>query len=62
MLLTHNATGIHNAATARHLDARLESAQRRYLRAVALLERLRRHAPSVQINIANQQVVNPNKG
>lgn len=55
--LTHATAGQHTLNEGRYREARLSEAQTRYLRAVALLERLRRYAPPVQINIANQQVV-----
>ena len=55
--LTYVTTKQHTLNEGRYREARLTEAQTRYLRALALLERLRRYAPSVQINIANQQVV-----
>jgi len=55
--LTRVTSGQHALAEGRYCEARLTEAQARYLRAVALLEKLRRYAPPVQINIANQQVI-----
>lgn len=55
--LTQYTAVQHSPAEARYREERLTQAQTRYLRAVGLLERLRRYRPAVQINIANQQVV-----
>ena len=55
--LTRATSGQHALAEGRYREVRLTEAQVRYLRAVALLEKLRRYAPPLQINIANQQVV-----
>ena len=40
-----------------HMDKRLTTAQRRYLRAVETLAKVRRLAVNVQVNIGNQQVI-----
>ena len=54
-----NATsGSHRPETGAYWDRRLSEAQRRYLRAVNLLAKLRHLGPAqVQVNVANQQVV-----
>jgi hypothetical protein len=57
--LTSGASGRHNMREGAYLDGRLSAAQGRFLRAVALLERLRRYAPPlVQVNIAQTQQIN----
>ena len=56
--LTQAFGGSFTFIQAKYLELKLGEAQSRYLRAVALLEKLRRHTPPVQINIAqNQQIV-----
>ena len=53
-----NATsGAHSRETGAYWDQRLSEAQRRYLRAVNLLAKVRHTAPAVQVNVAHQQVV-----
>lgn len=52
----NNTAGAHNRDSGRYWDRRLTEAQRRYLRAVNLLAKLRHMGP-LQVNIANQQVV-----
>lgn len=52
-----NTSGAHNRESGAYWDRRLSEAQRRYLRAFNLLAKLRHMAPAVQVNIANQQVV-----
>ena len=56
-VLSSVTSGQHALSDGRYREMRVTEAQTRYLRALALLERLRRYAPNVQINIANQQVV-----
>lgn len=61
-LTNFQSTGGSFAQGRYHEDA-LTAAQRRYLRAVGLLERLRRYAPPVtMVNIANQQIVSAGPG
>ena len=47
----------HSPEMGAYWDRRLTEAQRRYLRAVNLLAKVRHMGPAVQVNIANQQVV-----
>lgn len=54
--LTRVTAGQHNMKEATYRDRRLSEAQRRYLRALHLLAKLRSMGP-LQVNIANQQVV-----
>ena len=49
--------GTHNRDSALYWDRRLTEAQRRYLRAVNLLAKVRHVGPAVQVNVAHQQVV-----
>ena len=53
--------GSHSRESGAYWDRRLTEAQRRYLRAVNLLAKVRHVAPAVQVNVAHQQVVQ-NKG
>lgn len=56
--MTRNTKGSHNRESGGYWDKRLSEAQRRYLRAVNLLAKLRHLGPAqVQVNVANQQVV-----
>jgi hypothetical protein len=52
-----NTAGAHSRDSGTYWDRRLSEAQRRYLRAVNLLAKLRHMGPAVQVNVANQQVV-----
>lgn len=53
-----NATkGSHSRDSGAYWDRRLTEAQRRYLRAYNLLAKVRHIGPAVQVNVANQQVV-----
>ena len=51
-----NTAGSHSRESGAYWDRRLTAAQRRYLRALHLLAKLRHMGP-LQVNIANQQVV-----
>lgn len=56
--MTRSTAGSHSRDTGAYWDKRLTEAQRRYLRAVNLLAKLRHLGPAqVQVNVANQQVV-----
>jgi len=55
--VTNNVKGAHNRDSGIYWDRRLTEAQRRYLRAVNLLAKVRHIGPAVQMNFANQQVV-----
>lgn len=56
---TQAITGSHTTAAGAYRDKMLEGAQRRYLRAIVMLTRLRGMAiTGVQINVANNQQVN----
>lgn len=55
--MSSNVKGSHSRDSGAYWDRRLTEAQRRYLRAVNLLAKLRNVAPAVQVNVANQQVV-----
>lgn len=51
--------GSHSLPLGEYWDKRLSAAQRRYLRAIETLARVRRMGPAVlQVNIAQQQIVN----
>jgi hypothetical protein len=52
----HDITGGASIRNAQHWERRLNGAQRRYLRAIQALSRMRKLGPAVQINIAEQQV------
>lgn len=52
-----NTAGSHSRDSGAYWDRRLTEAQRRYLRALHLLAKLRHMGPAVQVNVANQQVV-----
>ena len=58
--VSNNTSGAHNREDGAYWDRRLTEAQRRYLRAVNLLAKVRHMGPAVQVNIANQQVVQNN--
>ena len=49
--------GSHSRESGAYWDRRLTEAQRRYLRAVNLLAKVRHVGPAVQVNVAHQQVV-----
>lgn len=55
--LTATTAGRHSMPEGAYRDRRLSEAQRRYLRALNLLAKLRHLGPAVQLNIAGQQVV-----
>lgn len=57
-----NTAGAHNRDSGLYWDRRLSEAQRRYLRALGLLAKLRALGPAVQVNVANQQVVMNGRG
>jgi hypothetical protein len=54
---TRELGGGHTRENGGYWDRRLTEAQRRYLRAMNLLAKLRHLGPAVQVNVANQQVV-----
>lgn len=54
---SNNTSGAHNREDGAYWERRLSEAQRRYLRAFNLLAKVRHMGPAVQVNIANQQVV-----
>lgn len=55
--LTQKTSDSHSHREGAYRERRLSEAQGRYLRALALVDRMRRRAPSVQVNIAAQQIV-----
>ena len=57
--LTLNRVGSteHTFKEGQYREGRVSEAQRRYLRALHLLAKLRHMGPAVQVNVANQQVV-----
>lgn len=55
-----NTAGAHNRDSGLYWDRRLTEAQRRYLRAVNLLAKLRHLGPAVQVNMAAQMIVQNN--
>ena len=57
-----NTAGAHNRDSGTYWDRRLSEAQRRSLRALGLLAKLRHLGPAVQVNLANQQVVMNGRG
>lgn len=57
-----NTAGAHNRDSGLYWDRRLSEAQRRYLRALGLLAKLRHLGLAVQVNVANQQVVMNGRG
>jgi len=58
--MSNAVKGTHSRDSALYWDRRLTEAQRRYLRAVNLLAKVRHVAPAVQVNVAHQQVVQNN--
>ena len=55
--MSNSTKGSHSRESGAYWDRRLTEAQRRYLRAVNLLAKVRHIGPAVQVNVANQQVV-----
>jgi len=55
--MSNTVKGSHSRDSALYWDRRLTEAQRRYLRAVNLLAKVRHIGPAVQVNVAHQQVV-----
>ena len=54
--LASTTQGAHNTTDAEYRDRRLDAAQRRYLRALGLLAKVR-HLGPMQVNIADQQLI-----
>lgn len=55
--MSNAVKGSHSRDSGAYWDRRLTEAQRRYLRAVNLLAKIRHIAPTVQVNVAHQQIV-----
>lgn len=58
--MSNNTAGAHSRESGAYWDRRLSEAQRRYLRAMNLLAKLRHLGPAVQVNVAHQQIVQNN--
>jgi hypothetical protein len=58
--MSNNVKGSHSRESGAYWDRRLTEAQRRYLRAIGLLAKLRSLAPAsrLQVNVAHNQQVN----
>lgn len=54
----NHTEGAHSTSDGAYWDKRLSAAQRRYLRACETLARVRRLNVKIQVNMANQQIVN----
>lgn len=58
--MSNTVKGSHSRESGAYWDRRLTEAQRRYLRAVNLLAKVRHIGPAVQVNVAHQQIVQNN--